>query len=68
MPAPVTTTRAAAEAVTVAMLIWLGVSGVAATLYAVTRVLADRYRDERWQRGLDRLMEQSDGQGRSRTQ
>ncbi|MGV0714729.1 hypothetical protein ABQE93_04915 [Mycolicibacterium sp. XJ662] len=68
VPAPVTTTRAAADAVTVAMLVWLGVSGVAATLYAVTRVLADQRRDERWQRGLDRLMEQSDGQGRSRTQ
>ncbi|MDQ2638523.1 MAG: hypothetical protein M3Y83_16775, partial [Actinomycetota bacterium] len=44
VPAPATTTRAAAEAVTVAVLIWLGVSGVAAALYAVARVQADRHR------------------------
>jgi hypothetical protein len=68
VPAPATTTRAAAEAVTVAVLIWLGVSGIAAALTVTTRVLGDRRRIARWQRGLDRLLEQSDGQGRSRTQ
>ncbi|MGE2690545.1 Rv1733c family protein [Mycolicibacterium pulveris] len=66
--APVTTTRAAAEAVTAAILIWLAVSGAAAALYGVTRVMADRHRAARWQRGLERLIEQSDGQGRSRAQ
>ena len=39
VPAPTPTTRAAVEAVTGALLIWVGVGAAAATMFAVTRAV-----------------------------
>jgi hypothetical protein len=62
-PAPASTTRAAAEAVTVALLMWLGAAGVCMTLFVITRAACRRTRFSRWQVGLDALV---DGDGHAR--
>jgi hypothetical protein len=50
---PTSTTTAAAEAVTVAALMWIGVAAAATTVYVGTRIVCDRRRDTRWQHDLD---------------
>jgi hypothetical protein len=56
VPAPTTTTRAAAEAVVAAVAIWVSVIAAAATLFAVTRAVCDRVRFTGWQQDLDSLV------------
>lgn len=62
-PAPASTTRAAAEAMTVALLMWLGAAGACMTLFVITRAVCRRTRFSRWQLGLDALV---DGDGHAR--
>lgn len=57
---PTSTFRAATDAVTAAVAIWLTVAAAAAALFAVTRVVADRVRDTGWQHDIDNLL---DGDG-----
>ena len=61
VPAPTPTTRAAVEAVTGALLIWVGVGAAAATMFAVTRAVCDRIRFTGWQHDFDSLVGNGDG-------
>jgi hypothetical protein len=59
--APTPTSRAAVEAVTGALAIWICVAAAAATLFAVTRSVCDRIRSTGWQHDLDNLVGNGDG-------
>ena len=61
VPAPTPTTRAAVEAVTGALVIWICVAAIAATLFTVTRAVCDRIRFTGWQHDLDSLVGNGDG-------
>jgi beta-lactamase regulating signal transducer with metallopeptidase domain len=61
VPAPTPTTRAAVEAVTGALVIWISVAAIAATLFTVTRAVCDRIRLTGWQHDLDSLVGHGDG-------
>ena len=56
VPPPAPTSRAAAEAAMGALVIWICVAAIAATLFTVTRAACDRIRFTRWQRDLDNLV------------
>ena len=56
VPAPVPTSRAAAEAAMGALVIWICTTAIAATLFNVTRAVCDRIRFTRWQHGLQNLI------------
>ncbi len=62
VPAPTSTTRAAAEAAMGALVLWIFVTAIAATLFTVTRAACDRIRFARWQHDLDNLVGNGDGQ------
>jgi hypothetical protein len=62
--APTSTTRAAVEAVTVAVLIWLAVAGTATTLFITSRAACNRIRFARWQLGIDELVGHGGGHSR----
>ena len=66
VPAPKPTTRAAVEAVTGALLIWVGVGAAAATMFVVTRAVCDRIRFTGWQHDFDSLV--GDGEGHTTNQ
>jgi hypothetical protein len=53
---PSTSSRAAVDAVTAALVIWASVVAVAATVFAGTRALCDRIRFTGWQHDLDNLV------------
>lgn len=59
--APTPTTRAAVEAVTGALAIWICVAAAAATLFTFTRSVCDRIRSTGWQHDLDNLVGNGDG-------
>jgi len=59
--APTPTTRAAAEAAMGALVLWICVAAIAATLFTVTRAACDRIRFARWQHDLDNLVGNGDG-------
>jgi hypothetical protein len=61
VPAPTPTTRAAVEAVTGALAIWIIVAATAATLFTVTRAVCDRIRFTGWQHDLDSVVGNGDG-------
>jgi hypothetical protein len=61
VPAPTPTTRAAVEAVTGALVIWISVAAIAATLSTLTRAICDRIRFTGWQHDLDSLVGNGDG-------
>jgi hypothetical protein len=61
VPAPTSTTRAAVEAATGALVIWISVAATAATLVTVTRAVCDRIRLTGWQHDLDSLVGNGDG-------
>jgi hypothetical protein len=61
VPAPTATTRAAAEAVMGALVIWICVAATAATVFTVTRAGCDRIRLTGWQHDLDSLAGHGDG-------
>jgi hypothetical protein len=61
VPAPTPTTRAAAEAAVGALVMWICVSAIAATLFTGTRAVCDRIRFTRWQHDLDHLVGNGDG-------
>jgi hypothetical protein len=61
VPAPTPTTRAAVEAVTVALVIWVGFAAAATSLFALTRAACNRVRSTGWQHDLDSLVGQGDG-------
>jgi hypothetical protein len=56
VPAPAPTSRAAAEAAMGALVIWICVAAIAATLFTATRAVCDRIRFTRWQHDLDNLV------------
>jgi hypothetical protein len=56
VPAPAPTSRAAAEAAMGALVIWICVAAIAATLFTLARAACDRIRFTRWQRDLDNLV------------
>jgi hypothetical protein len=58
---PTPTTRAAIDAVTAALGIWLTVAAAAATLFAGTRAVCDRIRSSGWLRDIDNLVGRGDG-------
>ncbi len=60
-PAPTPTTRAAVEAVTGALAIWICVAATAATLFTLTRAVCDRIRFTGWQHDLEHLVGNGDG-------
>jgi hypothetical protein len=60
-PAPTPTTRAAVEAATGALVIWISVAAIAATLSALTRAVCDRIRFSGWQHDIDSLVGNGDG-------
>jgi hypothetical protein len=60
-PAPTPTTRAAVEAATGALAIWISVAATAATLSIITRAACDRIRLTGWQHDLDSLVGYGDG-------
>jgi hypothetical protein len=60
-PAPTPTTRAAVDAVTGALVIWVSVTAIAATVFTVTRAVCDRIRLSGWQHDLDSLVGNGDG-------
>ena len=60
-PAPTPTTRAAAEAAMGALVIWISVAAIAATLFTVTRAVCDRIRFTGWQHDLDSMVGNGDG-------
>jgi hypothetical protein len=64
VPEPASTTRAAFEAVTAGLLIWVGAAGSAVTLFVITRAACNRIRFARWQLGLDDLGGDGDGSTR----
>ena len=55
-PAPTPTTRAAVEAATGALVIWISVAAIAATLSTLTRAVCDRIRFTGWQHVIDSLV------------
>jgi hypothetical protein len=61
VPAPTPTTRAAVEAATGALAIWISVAAIAATLFTLTRAICDRIRFTGWQHDLDNLVRNGDG-------
>jgi hypothetical protein len=61
VPAPTPTTRAAVEAVTVALVIWVGFAATAASLFTITRAVCNRIRSNGWQHDLDTLIGHGDG-------
>jgi hypothetical protein len=61
VPAPAPTTNAAAEAAMGAVVIWICVAAIAATLFTLTRTVCDRIRFTRWQHDLDNLVGNGDG-------
>ena len=61
VPAPTPTTRAAVDAVTGALVIWISVAATAATLFTVTRAVCDRIRFTGWQHDLDSMVGNGDG-------
>jgi beta-lactamase regulating signal transducer with metallopeptidase domain len=61
VPAPTPTTRAAVEAATGALVIWISVAAIATTLFTVTRAVCDRIRLTGWQHDLDSLVGNGDG-------
>jgi hypothetical protein len=60
-PAPTPTTRAAVEAVTGVLVIWVSVAAIAATLSTLTRAVCDRIRLTGWQHDLDSLVGHGEG-------
>lgn len=67
VPAPLPTTRAAVEAAMGALVIWISVAAIAATLFTVTRAVCDRIRFAGWQHDLDNLVDNSGGHHPGRT-
>jgi hypothetical protein len=61
VPAPTRTTRAAVEAVTGVLMIWVSVAAAAAALFTVTRAVCLRIRFTGWQHDLDSLVGHGDG-------
>ena len=61
VPALTPTTRAAAEAAMGALVMWICVAAIAATLFIATRAVCDRIRFTRWQHDLDNLVGNGDG-------
>jgi hypothetical protein len=61
VPPPSPTTRAAAEAAMGALVLWISVVAIAATLFTVTRAACDRIRFRRWQHDFDNLVGNGDG-------
>jgi hypothetical protein len=61
VPAPTPTTRAAVEAATGALVIWISVAAIAATLSTLTRAVCDRIRFTGWQHDLEHLVGNGDG-------
>jgi hypothetical protein len=61
VPAPTPTSRAAVEAVTGALVIWISVAAIAATVFTATRAICDRIRFTGWQHDLDSLAGNGDG-------
>jgi len=61
VPAPPSTMRSAAEAVTGALVIWISVVATAATLVTAARAVCDRFRFTQWQHDLDNLVGNGDG-------
>ena len=61
VPAPTPTSRAAVEAVTGAVVIWISVAAIAATLSTLTRAICDRIRFTGWQHDLESLVGDGDG-------
>jgi len=55
VPAPTPTTRAAEEAATGALAIWISVTAIAAALSTLTRAICDRIRFTGWQHDLEHL-------------
>lgn len=63
--APSASSRAAVDAVTAALVIWVSVVAVAATGFAGTRALCDRIRFTGWQHDLDNLVGHGGGHTKS---
>ena len=61
VPPPTPTSRAAVEAVTGALVIWISVAAIAATVFTATRAISDRIRFTGWQHDLDTLVGNGDG-------
>ena len=61
VPAPTPTTRAAVEAVTVALVIWISSPPRRRSLFTVTRAVCDRIRSTGWQHDLDTLVGMATG-------
>jgi beta-lactamase regulating signal transducer with metallopeptidase domain len=61
VPAPTPTSRAAAEAAMGALVMWICVAAIAATLFTATRAVCDRIRFTQWQHDLDNLVGNDDG-------
>jgi hypothetical protein len=61
VPVPTPTSRAALEAVTGALVTWMGVAAAAATLFAATRAVCGRIRFAGWQHDIDSLVGNGDG-------
>lgn len=61
VPAPTPTSRAAAEAAMGALVMWICVAAIAATLFTGVRAVCDRVRFTRWQHDLDNLVGNGDG-------
>jgi hypothetical protein len=61
VPEPTPTTRAAVEAATGALVIWISVAAIAATLSTLTRAVCDRIRFAGWQHDLDSVVGNGDG-------
>ena len=53
VPPPTPTARAAVEAAMGALVIWISVSAIVASMFTVTRTISDRIRFTEWQRDLD---------------
>ena len=64
VPAPIPTSRAAVEAVTVALVSWVGFATAAAALFTLTRAVCNRIRSTGWQHALDSLVDPGDGHRR----
>jgi len=64
--APTPTSRAAVEAVTVALVGWASFAAAAAALFTVTRAVCNRIRSAGWQHALDGLV--GNGNGRTANQ
>lgn len=61
VPAPTPTTRAAVEAATGALVMWISVVAIAATLSTLARAVCNRIRFTGWQRDLDSLLSNGNG-------